>query len=205
MKTFEEFIIEDVGDKFAAMDDAQFDDWKKNNAGAAKKAEDLRNKARNKNNQEKKAKPNTPGGPLNLRQNPKERTSQSRTSDWAKKQSTKTTSSSDEDDFNMDDIFNDAEQHMKNKANKRKPSPGERRARERHKAWRQDRAERKAEKAAEQKQAAAEKRWNRVKGLATGLGKAIASTDPKRHKYSKTGVESTGGDSHGRSGQPKRY
>ena len=42
MKTFSMFFSEDAGEKFRAMDDSQFADWKKNNPGASKKADELR-------------------------------------------------------------------------------------------------------------------------------------------------------------------
>lgn len=42
MKTFSMFISEDAGDKFRAMSDDQFNDWKKKNPGAAEKADKLR-------------------------------------------------------------------------------------------------------------------------------------------------------------------
>lgn len=46
MKTFSMFFSEDAGEKFNKMDDSQFADWKKNNPGAAAKADQLRKKAR---------------------------------------------------------------------------------------------------------------------------------------------------------------
>ena len=48
MQTFDMFFREDAGDKFNKMDDSQFDDWKKKNPGAAKKAEELRKNAAQK-------------------------------------------------------------------------------------------------------------------------------------------------------------
>ena len=43
MKTFDQFLFgEDAGEKFRAMDDKQFDDYKKANPGAAAKADKLR-------------------------------------------------------------------------------------------------------------------------------------------------------------------
>ena len=48
MQTFDMFFREDAGDKFNKMDDSQFDDWKKKNPGAAKKAEELRKSAAQK-------------------------------------------------------------------------------------------------------------------------------------------------------------
>ena len=48
MQTFDMFFREDAGDKFNKMDDSQFDDWKKKNPGAAKKADELRKSAAQK-------------------------------------------------------------------------------------------------------------------------------------------------------------
>lgn len=46
MQTFSMFFSEDAGDKFKAMSDDQFEDWKKNNPGAAAKADQLRKGAK---------------------------------------------------------------------------------------------------------------------------------------------------------------
>ena len=42
MKTFEQFVFEDAGEKFRAMSPSQFDDYKRANPGAASKADKLR-------------------------------------------------------------------------------------------------------------------------------------------------------------------
>ena len=42
MRLYSEFLGEDAGDKFRAMSDSQFDNWKKANPGAAGKADQLR-------------------------------------------------------------------------------------------------------------------------------------------------------------------
>lgn len=46
MQTFSMFFSEDAGDKFRAMSDDQFENWKKNNPGAAAKADQLRKDAK---------------------------------------------------------------------------------------------------------------------------------------------------------------
>ncbi|WNL51055.1 hypothetical protein SCREM2_gp136 [Synechococcus phage S-CREM2] len=46
MQTFSMFFSEDAGDKFRAMSDEQFADWKKNNPGAAAKADQMRKDAK---------------------------------------------------------------------------------------------------------------------------------------------------------------
>ena len=42
MKTFNQFVYEDAGEKFRAMSDSQFADYKKANPGSAAKADELR-------------------------------------------------------------------------------------------------------------------------------------------------------------------
>ena len=46
MQTFSMFFSEDAGDKFKAMSDDQFENWKKNNPGAADKADQIRKDAK---------------------------------------------------------------------------------------------------------------------------------------------------------------
>ena len=46
MQTFSMFFSEDAGEKFRAMSDDQFEDWKKNNPGAAAKADQMRKDAK---------------------------------------------------------------------------------------------------------------------------------------------------------------
>ena len=71
MQTYSMFFSEDAGDKFSKMDDSQFADWKKNNPGAAAKADAMRKKAQegsapkpNKYDQAKKSLPGDKGGAL---------------------------------------------------------------------------------------------------------------------------------------------
>lgn len=71
MQTFSMFFSEDAGDKFSKMSDDQFESWKKNNPGAAQKADELRKKAQgssapkpNKYEQAKKALPGDKGSAL---------------------------------------------------------------------------------------------------------------------------------------------
>jgi len=67
MKSFKDFISEDAGEKFRAMSDEQFADWKKANPGAASKADRLRTSSGEGYADWKKANPNAASKEDNLR------------------------------------------------------------------------------------------------------------------------------------------